>query len=184
MRKAPQKRDRLAASLIYCRDGLAKASAFDRENDFLVRPLKRDVLCEMWAMPSPLLSEAAKFFDLNLENETERGALLGILAAVVFNKREKGRPRQYKGKWDVLTLIQLAVDCNIVKAATPGISDAKAAAEIKKRDPARYKYNSAEMIRQNLKRARMWLENENRNRADRGIAPITLELVRPVITVE
>jgi hypothetical protein len=30
----------------------------------------------------------------------------------------------------------------------------------------------------------MWLENENRNRADRGIAPITLELVRPVITVE
>jgi hypothetical protein len=40
------------------------------------------------------------------------------------------------------------------------------------------------MIRQNLKLARMWLENENRIRADRGIAPITLELARPVITVE
>jgi hypothetical protein len=71
-----------------------------------------------------------------------------------------------------------------VRADTPGISDKKAAAEIKRRHPTRYKHNSAEMIRQNLKLARMWLENENRNRADRGIAPIILELVRPVITVE
>ncbi len=59
-----------------------------------------------------------------------------------------------------LTLIQLAVDCNDVKAATPGIKDRPAAAEIKKRYPARYKHDSAETIRQNLKLARMWLESE------------------------
>ena len=82
-----------------------------------------------------------------------------------------------------MTLIQLAVDCNNVKTDKPGISDKRAAAEIKRRHPARYKHNSAEMIRQNLRRARMWLENENLHRADRGIAPITLELVRPVFTV-
>jgi hypothetical protein len=78
-------------------------------------------LCEMMAMPSPPLSEAAKFFGLDLNNQTERNALLGILAFIVFNKPKKGRPREHKGKWDVLTLIQLAVDCNNVKAAMPGI---------------------------------------------------------------
>ena len=173
----PTKRDGLAAQLVYYRDTIAEACK-------PVAHLSRREMLLVWTMPSPPLCEAAKFFDLDLKNETERNALLGILAAVVFNRPRKGRPQQNKGKWDVLTLIQLAVDCNNVKTDTPGISDKKAAAEIKRRHPARYKHNSAEMMRQNLKLARMWLENENRNRADRGIAPIILELVRPVITVE
>jgi len=180
----PKKPDRLAANLAECRDGLERAAARDRENDFSEWPFKaRDELCQMWAMNSPPLSEAAEFFDLDLKNETERGALLGILAAVVFNKPQKGRPPQHKRKWDRLTLIQLAVDCNNVKADTPGISDKKAAAEIKKRSPARYKHNSAEMIRQHLKSAQTWLENENRLRADRKLEPITTVLGRPLFSV-
>jgi hypothetical protein len=83
-----------------------------------------------------------------------------------------------------LTLIQLAVDCNNVKADTPGIRDKPAAVEIKKRYPVRYKHDSPEMIRQNLSLAQGWLENENRIRGDRGLAPITLKLTRPVLTVE
>jgi hypothetical protein len=173
----PTKRDGLAAQLAYHRDAIAEALK-------LAPYLSRRQILLVWAAPSPQLCEAAKFFDLDLKNETERSALLGILAGVVFNKPKKGRPQHNKGKWDVLTLIQLAVDCNNVKTDKHGISDKKAAAEIKRRHPARYKHNSAEMIRQNLRLARMWLEDENRNRADRGIAPITLELVRPVITVE
>jgi hypothetical protein len=170
------KRDGLPAQLAYYRDAIEACK--------LDPPLSRREILMVWAMPSPPLCEAAKFFALDLKNETERSALLGILAAVVFNRPKKGRPKHNKGKWDVLTLIQLAVDCNNVKTDMPGISDKKAAAEIKRRHPARYKHNSVEMVRQNLKLARMWLESENRNRADRGIGPITSEMVRPVITVE
>jgi hypothetical protein len=179
----PKKPDRLAANLAECRDGLANAAARDRENNFSEWPFKdREILCQMWAMPSPPLSEAAEFFGLDLKSDTERGALLGILAAVVFNKPKKGRPSQHKRKWDTSTLIQLAVDCNNVKANTPEISDKKAAAEIKNRNPARYKHNSAEMIRQQLKSARIWLENENRLRADHNLEPITLALVQPLFS--
>ena len=84
----------------------------------------------------------------------------------------------------MLTLIQLAVDCNKVKGDTPGISDKKAASLIKDRYRDRYKHASAEMIRQYLPQARSWLESENGLRADRGMAPITSELTRPVLTIE
>jgi hypothetical protein len=170
----PKKRGGLSVQLAYWRNALNKSQFENFRAHF----------CEMMAMPSPALCEAAKFFNLDLKKETERSALLGILSIIIFDKPKKGRPRQHKGKWDVLTLIQLAVDCNNVKANTPGISDKRAAAEIKKRHPGRYKHDSAEMIRQNIARGRVWLENENRIRADRNLTPITLALTRPVLTVE
>jgi|SRR5262249_14636419 len=141
---------------------------------------------EWWTdrcMPPPGLSKAADFFGLDLSKSEQRQLLLNILADVVFGEQKKGRPRAKKRKWDVLTLIQLAVDCNKVKAEAPGISDKKAAGLIKNHFSGRYKHASAEMIRQYLADARMWLENENRSRADRGIAPLTTELTRPVMTV-
>ena len=77
-----------------------------------------------------------------------------------------------------------AVDCNKIKEETPGISDKKAVVEIKSRYRERYKYATSEMMRQRLGLARQWLENENRNRADRGLAPLTSQLTRPILTVE
>jgi hypothetical protein len=134
--------------------------------------------------PPPALSEAAKYFDLQLGKPAEQSLLLHILADVVFGERKRGRPRTKKGKWDVLTLIQLAIDCNKIKEETPGISDKKAVGEIKRRYRERYKYATSEMMRQRLRPARRWLENENRNRADRGVAPLTAMLTRPILTVE
>ena len=135
----PTKRDVLAAQLAYHRDAIAEICK-------LLPEISRREHLRVWAAPWPPLYEAAKFFDFDLKDETERSALLGILAAVVFNEPKKGRPKQHKGKWDVLTLIQLAVDSNNVRADTPGISNKKAAAEIKRRHPTRYKHNSEEMI--------------------------------------
>jgi hypothetical protein len=177
----PKKRDRVEDRLAHWR---AAISRWRSEPLIIDDRSMFEICCEMMAMPSSPLSDAAKFFDLDLDNETQRGALLGILASIVFSKPKSGRPRASKGKWDVLALIQLAVDYNNVKADAPEVSDKKAAAEIKKRYPVRYKHDSSEMIRQNLRPARGWLENENRLRADRGLAPITLELARPVLTVE
>ena len=48
----------------------------------------------------------------------------------------------------MLKLIQLAIDCNKIKEDTPGISDKKAAGVIKNRYRDRYKYATAEMMRQ------------------------------------
>ncbi len=86
----PTKRDGLAVQLAYHRDALAEACKKRTHAS------RREIL-SLWATPSPPLSEAAKFFDLDLENETERDALLGILAAVIFNKPKKGRPQQTGG---------------------------------------------------------------------------------------
>jgi hypothetical protein len=132
----------------------------------------------------PSLNKAAKFFDLDLSVEAQRELLLQILADVLFAESKKGRPAARKPKWDILTLIQLAVDCNKVKEDLPGTSDKSAARVIKKRYGARYKHASEEMIRQYLNPARDCLEMENRNRADRGIPPLTTTLTRPVVTVE
>jgi len=134
--------------------------------------------------PPPGLSRAAKYFDLQLREPAEQSLLLHILADVVFGERKKGRPPTKKGKWDVVTLIQLAIDCNKIKEETPGISDKKAVCEIKSRYLERYKFATLEMMRQRLGPARRWLESENRNRADRGMAPLTSQLTRPILTVE
>jgi hypothetical protein len=141
---------------------------------------------EWWTdkcMPPPGLSKAADFFGLDLSKSEQKALLLEILADVVFGEEKKGRPRTQKRKWDRLTLIQLAVDCNKVKAETPGISDKKAAGLIKDQFPVRYKHASAEMIRQYLADARTWLDNENRIRDDRGMAPLTTELTQPLFSV-
>jgi hypothetical protein len=141
---------------------------------------------EWWTdrcMPPPGLSKAADFFGLDLSKSEQRALLLDILADVIFGEQKKGRPPTKKRKWDALTLIQLAVDCNKVKAEAPGISDKKAAGIIKDHFPRRYKHASPEMIRQYLMGARSLLENENRIRADRGIAPLTTGLTRPIMTV-
>jgi len=119
----------------------------------------------------PQLEKAATFFGLDLRIPAQRELLLVILADVLFFESKKGRPSGQKGKWDRLTLIQLAVDCNKVKEDIPRISDRKAAGLIKDRFRERYKHVSVEMIRQKLKIARVWLENEYRIRADRNMPP-------------
>jgi hypothetical protein len=132
----------------------------------------------------PSLNRAAKVFDLDLSVEAQRALLLQILADVLFAESKKGRPPARKPKWDVLKLIQLAVDCNKIKEDMPGISDKKAADVIKDRHQSRYKHASPEMIRQHLPMARAWLQNENLNRVDRGMMPLTSELTRPIVTIE
>jgi hypothetical protein len=142
---------------------------------------------EWWTdrcMPPPGLSKAADFFGLDLSKSEQRALLLDILADVIFGEQKKGRPPAKKAKWDRLRLIQLAVDCNKVKAETPGISDKKAASIIKHNFSNRYKHASAEMIRQYLADARIWLENENRIRADRGVAPLTSVLTSPIFSID
>jgi len=69
--------------------------------------------------PLPALSRAARYFGLHLVEPAEQSLLLHILADVVFGDRKRGRPRSNKGKWDVLTLIQLAIDCNKIKEGGP-----------------------------------------------------------------
>src|SRR4029453_13347281 len=74
---------------------------------------------EWWTdrcMPPPGLSKAADFFGLDLSKSEQRALLLDILADVIFGEQKKGRPPAKKAKWDRLRLIQLAVDCNKVKA--------------------------------------------------------------------
>src|SRR5262249_19876778 len=150
--------------------------------------LKLTPLCifDSWtdAGPPAALSEAAEYFGLDLAKSAEQALLLHILADIVFGERKKGRPRTNKGKWDVARLIQLAIDCNKIKEDSPGISDKKAVGEIKSRYRERYKYATSEMMRQRLGLARQWLDNENRIRADRGMPPLTSELMRPILTVE
>ena len=132
----------------------------------------------------PSLNRAAEIFDLDLSVDAQRALLLQILADVLFAESKKGRPPAKKAKWDRLRLIQLAVDCNKVKAETPGISDKKAASMIKHNFSNRYKHASAEMIRQYLADARIWLENENRIRTDRGVAPLTSVLTSPIFSID
>ena len=147
--------------------------------------------------PPPALSKAAEYFGLHVgpAEEAEEALLLHILAEVVFGGQEgrpRARPSADKSKLEVLKLIQLAIDCNKVQEETPSISDKKAVAIIKIRYGDRYKYATAEMMRQRLGSARQpqpgsarwWLENENGLRADRGMAPLTSQLTRPIFTVE
>jgi len=65
--------------------------------------------------------------------------------------------------------VRLAADRVEVKRKFPKLSDKKAAAEIKKRHPGRYKDTSAEMMRQMLpeaRRAHWWSDEE----ADQAVA--------------
>jgi hypothetical protein len=99
------------------------------------------------------LSKAQKHFGLDLENDRDRRNLLYILADIVFGVGKRGRPR-YSKKWDYYRLLRLAEDRIEVERVLPKLSDRKAATEIKKRHPDRYKDTSAEMMRQMLREAR------------------------------
>jgi hypothetical protein len=185
-----KKRDRIAERLAYWRDAIRREkSEDDFEPEFFSRLKERwqanfpprwpvppssrfEVYCQTIGMPNPFVGEAAEFFGLDLKNEAEEAALLTILADVVFNRPAAGRPRQHRGKWNVFRLTRLAVDLEKMKAESPGISDKKATDLLKKKFAKRYRHNSAETIRQNLRAARGWLDNARRIRADRRGRPV------------
>jgi hypothetical protein len=107
------------------------------------------------------LSRAAKQFGFDLRKEEDRRRLLFILADVVFGGK-RGRPQGSK-KWVSSRLLRLAEDRIEVEQEWPKkLSDRKAATEIKKRHPERYKDTSSEMMRQMLREARLyhWWRNE------------------------
>jgi hypothetical protein len=98
------------------------------------------------------LSRAEKHFGLDRKNEHDRLHLLYILADIVFGVGRRGRPPASK-KWKSNKLWQLAKDHIAVKKDLPKLSNTKAAEQIKKRYPDRYKHTSAEMVRQMLPEA-------------------------------
>jgi hypothetical protein len=108
---------------------------------------------------TPALLSAERQFNLDLANPMERAVLLRVLADLLFDRRKRGRPL-YSKKWTGYRLYQLARDCEEVKKDRPKLSDARAAAAIKKRYPERYKDTSSEMMRQRLPEAR-WYHEEN-----------------------
>jgi len=108
------------------------------------------------------LSRAEKHFGLDSKHDQDRLRLLYILADIVFGVGRPGRPRDSK-KWASDRLVQLHEDHIEVKKDLPKLSNGKAAAEIKKRYPDRYKDTSAEMMRQMLREARLahgWSDEE------------------------
>lgn len=106
------------------------------------------------------LSKAATYFSLDPNKPTDAAILLRILASVVFGAREAKRPTG-STKWDEGRLFRLLVHRMRLEREIPGISDAKAAAEIKKRHP-QYKYIGIKSLRQCLSAARRegakWLD--------------------------
>lgn len=76
--------------------------------------------------------------------------LLGILADVVFPG--SGRPKRSK-QWGIARLTKLGTHWREVERASPGISDSKAAKEIKKRYPKLYQ--SVVVIRPHLPDAKL-----------------------------
>jgi hypothetical protein len=121
---------------------------------------------------SEALSSAEKHFGLDSNDDQDRLRLLYILADIVFGVGRRGRPRDSK-KWASDRLVQLHEDHIEVKKDLPKLSNSKAAAEIKKRYPDRYKDTSAEMMRQMLREARSahW-------RSDEEAVQAAYELVR------
>jgi hypothetical protein len=112
------------------------------------------------AMPSPPLLKAANELKLDLADPL----LLHILGKIVFPPR--GRTKG-SNRWRGLRLQQLGEHWREVEQANPGISDSKAAKEIKKRYPKLYQ--SADTIRPRLPDARLaaqvWKANDEDPRA-------------------
>jgi hypothetical protein len=84
---------------------------------------------------SAAVLKAANYFNLDLTSEAESALLLQILAGVVFPG--SGRPKRSK-QWGIARLTKLGTHWREVERASPGISDSKAAKEIKKRYPKLY----------------------------------------------
>jgi hypothetical protein len=159
------KRDRIAERLAHYRDTIKDQKSQPALDYFHLSHL--EMFCQVMAAPSPVLSRAAEFFDLDVKDELQRATLLTILADVVFGEAPKGRPKKHSRKWSRFRLVRLAVDLEKIKGGLPNLSDRKATALLKKKFPKRYKHNSAEIIRQNASEARGWLDNARRIRADR-----------------
>ena len=99
---------------------------------------------------SAAVLKAANYFNLDLASEAESALLLGILADVVFPG--SGRPKRSK-QWGIARLTKLGTHWREVERASPGISDSKAAKEIKKRYPKLYQ--SVVVIRPHLPDAKL-----------------------------
>jgi hypothetical protein len=111
---------------------------------------------------TPMLSEAAKYFDLDPTKAADATILLHILADVIFKPaRAPNRPGGSR-KWDVQRLFRLGVHRMLVEREAPHISDRKAGAAIKQRFPKCYQHDDDRTIRQRLPAARLevtrWLE--------------------------
>ena len=155
---------RIADRLSHWRDAVREERS---KPDFSPRFSHFEMFCQVMAAYTPALCEAADFFDLDLKNEKQRATLLTILAHVAFAKRPKGRPKKHAKKWSRFRLVRLAIDLEKAKRNAPNLSDKKLSDLLKKKFPRRYQHNSAEMIRQNLREARGWLDNARRIRSDR-----------------
>jgi hypothetical protein len=113
------------------------------------------------AKPTRSLSEAAEFFGLDPAKAVDSAVLLRVLADVVFGTRKKGR-HTGTSRWNDVRLFQLGVHLQAVEKDRPGISNKKAAAEIKRRYRQQYKTDEPETIRQRLRDARLvfdWSRN-------------------------
>jgi hypothetical protein len=95
------------------------------------------------------IRRAAKFFDLDHTKSAHTALLLRILADVTFRYRRRGRRRGTK-KWDTTALLRLGAHRQAVEKIKPGLSDSKAAKEIKERYKPEYKSDAPETIRQRL----------------------------------
>ena len=99
---------------------------------------------------SAAVLKAADDFNLDLASEAYLALLLGILAGVVFPGSR--RPKRSK-QWGIARLTKLGTHWREVELASPGISDSKAAKEIKKRYPKLYQ--SDVVIRPHLPDAKL-----------------------------
>jgi hypothetical protein len=106
--------------------------------------------CDKDAKYSRALLKAAAYFKLDPSKEADLYVLLQILAEVVFPDR--GRQSGTAG-WGARRLNDLGRHWREVERANPGISDSRAAKEIKERYPQ--KYQSAAAIRPRLPDARI-----------------------------
>jgi hypothetical protein len=84
---------------------------------------------------SPALLKAAAYFKLDLSSEIDTYRLLHILAEVAFPS--KGR-KQGSMRWGIGRLKELGAHWREIERTNPGISDSKAAKEIKRRYPKLY----------------------------------------------
>jgi hypothetical protein len=98
------------------------------------------------------VAKAAKYLHRNPADPADSRWLLRILADVLFGDRKKGR-RRGSAKWHMWRLVELDVHRNVVERDNPGISDRRAAAEIKQRYP-QYRHDTVEVVRRRLNEAR------------------------------
>jgi hypothetical protein len=103
--------------------------------------------------PSPAVSKAAQYFNLDLTKKDDADLLLNILAGVVFPERGRDKGNKH---WGVDRLVKLGKQWLEIARSSPGISDYDAAEKIKKQYPGQYQ--SEDTIRQRLPDARLLIQ--------------------------